>query len=238
MNRPSVPTDIEEFERALADCVSIATRSMPDAPMVSIALCGEDGLRTVACSHARAELLDELQSITGQGPSLDALGTGEPVTSGDAVSDARWQRFTAESGLKSLHSEPLKSEGLMLGVLTLYSREGGGFAEATRVTARVTAEHIGLLFRAALDAARMKEVAAQLKEALNTRAVIDQALGIVMAQRRCTSQQAFEMLRHVSQDKNVKLYQVAAGIVRKVTGEAPQRPRFEDPPPRVRPRVR
>ncbi|MEW9547849.1 GAF and ANTAR domain-containing protein [Nonomuraea sp. NPDC050783] len=239
MNRPSVPTDIEEFERALADSVSIATRAMPDSPMVSIALCDEKGLRTVACSHARAELLDELQSITGEGPCVDAIAGGEPVTSGDLAADPRWQRFAAESGLLSLHCEPLTSEGMLLGVLTLYSGEAGGFAEATHVAARVTAEHAGVLFRAALDAARMKEVAAQLKDALNTRAVIDQALGIVMAQRRCTSHQAFEMLRHVSQDKNIKLHQVAAGIVRKVTGEPPQRPRFEDPPPpRPRPRVR
>ncbi|MER7370506.1 GAF and ANTAR domain-containing protein [Nonomuraea wenchangensis] len=230
--------DIEEFERALGDCLSIAGRAMPDSPMMSIALRDEDGLRTVACSDARAELLDELQSVTGQGPCVDALDTGEPVTSADLAADPRWSRFSAEAGLRSLHAEPLKSEGLLLGVLTLYSGERGGFAEATRVTARVTAEHIGVLFRTALGAARMKEVAAQLKEALNTRAVIDQALGIVMAQRRCTSQQAFEMLRHVSQDRNIKVYQVAAGIVRKVTGEAPQRPRFEDPPPRVRPRTR
>ncbi|RVX38050.1 GAF domain-containing protein [Nonomuraea polychroma] len=232
MNRPSAPTDIEEFERALAECVTIASHAMPDSPMVSIALPAEQGLRTVACSHARAELLDELQSATGQGPGLDALDTGEPVTATNLGADSRWRRFAAESGLLSLHSEPLKSEGRMLGVLTLYSGRSGGFSEETRVAVRVTAGHIGVLFRTAADAARMREVAAQLKDALTTRAIIDQALGILMAQRRCTSHQAFEVLRHVSQDRNVKLHQVAATIVEKVTGEPPQRSRFEDPPPR------
>ncbi|TMR88378.1 GAF and ANTAR domain-containing protein [Nonomuraea basaltis] len=232
MNRPGAHTDIEEFERALAECVAIATRAMPDSPMVSIALCAENGLRTVACSHARAELLDGLQSAAEQGPCIDALDTGEPVTATDLGEDSRWPRFAAESGLFSVHSEPLKSDGGLLGVLTLYSDRSGGFSEETRVAVRVTAGHIGLLFRTALDAARMREVAAQLKEALTTRAIIDQALGIIMAQRRCTSHQAFEVLRHVSQDKNVKLHQVAATIVEKVTGEPPQRSRFEDPPPR------
>jgi GAF domain-containing protein len=225
--------DIEEFERALGECVAIAVRAMPDAPMVSIALRAGHGLRTVAASHARAERLDELQSATGQGPCLDAIATGEPVTATDLGADSRWRPFAAESGVRSLHSEPLTSEGGLLGVLTLYSGRCGGFSQETRVAARVTAGHIGLLFRAALDAARLREVAAQLKEALTTRTVIDQALGIVMAQRRCTSQQAFEVLRHVSQDSNVKLRQVAASIVEKVTGEPPQRPRFEDPPPQA-----
>lgn len=232
MNRPGTPADIEEFERALSECVAIAVRAMPDSPMVSIALRAEHGLRTVACSHARAELLDELQSAIGQGPCIDVLATGEPVTAADLGADSRWRRFAAESGLLSLHSEPLKSEGRLLGVLSLYSGRCGAFMEGTRVAVRVTADHIGLLFRAALGAARMREVAAQLKEALTTRAIIDQALGIVMAQRRCTSHQAFEVLRHVSQDRNVKLHQVAATIVEKVTGEPPQRSRFEDPPPR------
>lgn len=98
---------------------------------------------------------------------------------------------------------------------------------------RVTAAHVPVLFRTALDVARMREVAAQLKEALNTRAIIDQALGIVMAQRRCTAREAFEILRQVSQDRNVKLHQLAASIVEKVSGRPPQRSRFEEPPQRI-----
>ncbi|MFG1702292.1 GAF and ANTAR domain-containing protein [Nonomuraea sp. M3C6] len=231
MNRPRVPTDIAEFERALAQSVTIASRAMPDSPMVSIVLCAESGIRTVACSHARAEPLDELQSAIGDGPVLDVIDSGRPVTATDLATDSRWRRFAAESpGILSLHSEPLESEGSLLGVLTLYSDHVGGFTDETRVAVRVTAEHIGVLYRTALDAARMREIAAQLREALTTRAIIDQALGIVMAQRRCTSHQAFEVLRHVSQDKNVKLHQVAATIVETVSGEPPQQSRFEEPP--------
>ncbi|HEX4811802.1 MAG TPA: GAF and ANTAR domain-containing protein [Nonomuraea sp.] len=231
MNRLSGPPGIEEFERALGECVAIAARAMPDSPMVSIALCGEDGLRTVACSHARAGVLDELQSATGQGPCIDAIDTEQPVTVTDLDADPRWRRFAAESGLRSLHSEPLKAEGRLLGVLTIYSGRHGAFSEGTRAAVDVTAGFIQVLYRAALDAARQREIAAQLKEALTTRAIIDQALGILMAQRRCTSYEAFEMLRQVSQDRNVKLHQVAAAVVEQVSGEPPQSSRFEDPPP-------
>ena len=231
MKRPSVPTDIEEFERALAECLTVAAQAMPDSPMLSIVLRGDDGLRTVACTHARAELLDELQEAAGRGPVLDALDTRRPVTVTDLAADSRWRRLAAESPeVRRVHCEPLESEGALLGVLTLYSCRTDALAAETLVAARVTAGHVGVLFRTALGVARMREVAAQLREALTTRAIIDQALGIVMAQRRCTAQQAFEILRHVSQDKNVKLHQIAASIIQTVSGEPPQRPRFEEPP--------
>ncbi|MFC4115835.1 GAF and ANTAR domain-containing protein [Nonomuraea zeae] len=229
-----MPADIEDFDRVLTECVTIVSRVVPDSPMVSVTLCARTGLRTVACSHAKAELFDELQSAAGQGPVLDAIGHGIAVTADDLTADSRWRRFTADTTeVRSLYSEPLEWEGSSFGAITLYSGDAGGFADETRVAVRVTADHIVLLYRTALDAARMREIAAQLKEALNTRAIIDQALGIIMAQRRCTSHQAFEILRNVSQVKNVKLYQVAATIVETVSGEPPQRPRFEEPPQRT-----
>jgi GAF domain-containing protein len=232
LNRSGGPPDIEEFERALGECVAIAARAMTGSPMVSIALREDDGLRTVACSHARAEALDELQSTAGQGPCIDVIDTEEPVTVADLGADPRWRRFAAETGLRSLHSEPLKSEGRLLGVLTIYSARDAGFSEGTWAAAHVTAGFVGVLFRTALDAARQREIAAQLKEALTTRAIIDQALGVLMGQRHCTSYEAFELLRQISQVRNVKLHQVAAAVVEQVSGEPPQRTRFEDPPPR------
>ncbi|MGW4793517.1 GAF and ANTAR domain-containing protein [Nonomuraea sp. NPDC004297] len=235
MNRPSLPTGIEEFERALTECVTIADRAMPDFVVLSIALCDDDNdVRTVAASHRQAELLDGLQRALEQGPVLDAIDSGAPVTALDLVADDRWPRFrTAAPEVRGVHCEPLTFEGGLLGVLTVYSDLAHGFAEEVWVAVRLTAAHIGVVFRTALDAARMREVAAQLKEALTTRAVIDQALGIVMVQRRCTAREAFEILRHVSQDRNVKLHQVAASIVEKVSGEPPQRSRFQEPPQRT-----
>ncbi|SDL89699.1 GAF and ANTAR domain-containing protein [Nonomuraea jiangxiensis] len=231
MNRPTVPTDIAEFERELVESVSIISRVIPGRPMVSIALCAESGIRTAACSHVRAGRLDELQSATGDGPVLDAISTGRPVTATDLAADSRWRRFAADSrGLRSLHSEPLEFEGGPLGALTLYSDDAGEFPDAVRCSLRVSAGHLELLLRTTLGAARTREMVAQLKEALATRAIIDQALGIVMAQRRCTSHQAFEVLRQVSQSRNVKLHQLAASIVEAVSGEPPQRSRFEEPP--------
>lgn len=282
-DRPRVSTDIEEFERALAECVAIAGRAMPGptapasttpastapasttpgpaiagstmpgAPMLSVVLCSGDGPRTAATSHARARLFDDLQTAVGQGPVLDTIDSGRSVTTRDLAADPRWPKFAQQAPeIRTVHCEPLESEGALLGAFTLYSGDDGppdaapqlnargpaaepdsaGFA-ATRLAMRVSAAHVGVLYRTALDAARMREVADQLKEALTTRAIIDQALGIVMAQRRCTAQHAFELLRHVSQDRNVKLHQLAASIVEQVSGEPARRSRFEEPPQHV-----
>ncbi|GAA1656696.1 hypothetical protein GCM10009733_062850 [Nonomuraea maheshkhaliensis] len=295
-------TDIEEFERALAECVAIAGRAMPGptapaspltgpaspvsspagpasspaapdatinasampcSPMLSVVLCSADGLRTAAVSHARARLFDDLQTAVGQGPVLDTIDSGRSVTTRDLAADSRWPKFAQQAPeIRTVHCEPLESEGALLGAFTLYSGDDGspgatdlaatepdatkpnssepnaaepnaGGLAVTQLAMRVSAAHVGVLYRTALDAARTREVAAQLKEALTTRAIIDQALGIVMAQRRCTAQHAFELLRHVSQDRNVKLHQLAASIVEQVSGEPAQRSRFEEPPPHV-----
>ncbi len=59
--------------------------------------------------------------------------------------------------------------------------------------------------------------------------MIDQALGVIMGEERCTAEAAFGMLRAVSQNRNLKLRQVAEDVVSRVTGKAPQPPPFDPP---------
>jgi AmiR/NasT family two-component response regulator len=73
----------------------------------------------------------------------------------------------------------------------------------------------------AVRQARQVRLNDDLQTAMGTRRVIDQAIGVVMAQNRCTSEEAFRLLRQASQHRNVKLRQVATDIVTAVSGEAP-----------------
>jgi ANTAR domain len=69
----------------------------------------------------------------------------------------------------------------------------------------------------------------QLRSSLASRGVIDQALGIIMAREHCTQDRAFAILRSASQNRNVKLRDLASAVVTSVTGEPPQpSPPFED----------
>jgi hypothetical protein len=72
-------------------------------------------------------------------------------------------------------------------------------------------------------AQRSAEIA-QLQEALASRSTIDQALGVLMAQNRCTRDQAFAILRRASQNRNIKLREVAGTLIQRVTGQQPQEP--------------
>ena len=75
----------------------------------------------------------------------------------------------------------------------------------------------------ALKMADDAEVRAQLEAALTSRSVIDQALGIIMGQNRCSSEEAFRLLRDASQNRNVKLRELAAAMVASVAkGQAPR----------------
>ncbi len=66
----------------------------------------------------------------------------------------------------------------------------------------------------------------QLRASLASRAVIDQAIGVIMAQQRCTATDAFDVLRSASQNRNIKLRQVAEQIITGLTGHPPQPPPF------------
>jgi AmiR/NasT family two-component response regulator len=86
-----------------------------------------------------------------------------------------------------------------------------------------------VLLQAVLTTAQQVELTEDLRQSLSSRAVIDQALGIIMGQHRCTASRAFEVLRLASQNRNRKLHDVAADIVTAVTGEPPEPPPFAAP---------
>ncbi|MFG1943494.1 GAF and ANTAR domain-containing protein [Nonomuraea sp. NPDC048826] len=222
-----------QLAQSLRETLTAAVCVMPAGTMVSFVLRGEGGPATVASSVPGAVVLDALQFAAGAGPCPEALESGQAVSSADLASETRWTGAAAElaaHGARSVHAQPLTLDGQVQGTLNLYAEQAGGFSAETLAVAAVTAGQAAVLYHAVLRAARLDEVIAQLREALNTRAIIDQALGIIMARRQCTAPAAFDLLRRNSQQRNVKLHQVAADLVEAVTGRPPQPSRFGDPP--------
>ncbi|MBF6331569.1 ANTAR domain-containing protein [Nocardia transvalensis] len=128
-----------------------------------------------------------------------------------------------------MHSQPLLVDGAAVGTLNLYSPNPYNFGPSALRAIALTCVHTALLLGAAINSARQAELTAQLQSALASRSIIDQALGITMAQRRCDRDAAFRMLRATSQRENVKLATVAARIIRAVTGSDPTPPHFNLP---------
>ena len=104
--------------------------------------------------------------------------------------------------------------------------DGGSYDEVTLRRATLFAEEVARTIPAAVRIIEADERASQLEQALVARSIIDQALGVLMSQNRCTREAAFGILRRASQNRNVKLRDVAATIIERFTGHP-----AADPPP-------
>src|SRR4051794_13739826 len=124
---------------------------------------------------------------------------------------------------------PLVTPERPVGAFNLYSDTPGFFEEAeTRLVERFAREAtvaVGIAARLAAQAV----LTDQLRASLASRAVIDQALGVIMGQRRCTAAEAFAILRSASQNRNVKVREIAGQIITGITGQPPQEPPFSTP---------
>jgi GAF domain-containing protein len=154
---------------------------------------------------------DELQYSLQEGPCLDAIWHQETVHSPDLAADERWPRWgpavVAELGVASMLSFQLFTNADTLGALNLYSGQIGAFDEDDVTAGLMLAAH------AAVALAGSQQVE-QLRTAAVTRTIIGQAQGILMERFGLTADRAFAVLRRVSQDRNVKLQQVAVELVR------------------------
>jgi GAF domain-containing protein len=211
---------LDEVVRLAADVIA------PDL-WCGITLEAQSGPVTVALSHPAAARLDDVQYDVDDGPCLHALRSGEVVLLQDTGRDRRWQAYCATAaglGVCSSLSVPLGAQGHAPGALNLYAGRPAVFGdrEIGRATAFGTAASRALGLAVRLTSAG--ELTQQLQQALVSRTTIDQAIGVVMGQNRCDAETAFTTLRSASQNRNVKLRDVAAGVLRSVSSVPPVPP--------------
>lgn len=184
----------------------------------------ENKATTVAASDERTTSLDEIQYGNGDGPCLHSARTREVVVIEDARTDTRWRDYhsqAAELGLRSSLSVPLELGDNAAGALNLYTFELHAFDDAERVVLGQFCDETSRAVSLALHYGQVTEENDHLHAAMATRRAIDQALGLIMAQNRCSSDEAFAILRRASQNRNVKINSLAAEMIRAVTGTTP-----------------
>ncbi len=219
-------TDIET--RALMErMVHVAAAALPEVSAASVTVPGGTAAFTLAASGPPALRVDEAQYAANDGPCLHALRTGEEVHVAD-FGTAVWTATAAAAGQQGLHaslSVPMRN-GEHVGVLNLYAGVAGAFAgEASRADARAFARYAATVVAAHTRFARAVTEVQQLREALESRAVIEQAKGMIMLQERCTADEAFQILVRTSQHSHLKLRDIAGTLVEGVLseGERPSR---------------
>ncbi|WP_198588213.1 GAF and ANTAR domain-containing protein [Geodermatophilus chilensis] len=200
----------------LDELVHLAARQIPHAEACGLTLNRDATGMTVASTGPLAERADERQYEVETGPCLYSMRTGTVVRVDDMAAEDRWAPYPAravELGIRSSLSLPLVVEGRNSGALNLYATEPEVFgADDEAIGARWAGQATGAL-TVALRLADSDHRAESLLGGLDTRATIGQAVGLLMAQERCTADQAFDLLRIASQRRNVKLRDVAAGVV-------------------------
>ncbi len=205
----------------LTRVAELADAALGGRPALSVTVL-RDGGTTVASSAALATELDLVQYGAGRGPCLEAASGTELVVVTDTARSRRWPELAEQAaahGRGSVVSVPFPEPRPLTAGLNVYLVPPLAADPAARARATAFGRHAvvpvagALLHAAALDRAR------NLQTALQSRAVIDQAKGILMERYRLTAEQAFDALARVSNESNTKVRDVALRLVD--TGEFP-----------------
>ena len=210
----------ESLDSVLQTVADLTKRVLPGDVESSVSVLLADKPTTFVYTSQVALDLDESQYGRGHGPCLHAAGNGELVEVADARTEPRWADYmqrAAELGWLSSLSVPLGSEEVLRAGLNIYARQPAFFDEASRRTAIRFARLAGAAAVNMHAYQNARQMADDLQFALQSRATIDQAKGILMERHRLTADQSFQLLARASMDANRKLRNVAEHLVR--TGE-------------------
>jgi PAS domain-containing protein len=163
---------------------------------------------------------DGIQVAAGQGPSWEAFTTGRPCHTPDASGPGPWPRLVLHArrvGVRDVLAVPIAGEdGFALGVLTAYARVAGSLGRRSETLLHWLAAAGGSLLRDVQERENLRQLASQLEIALNSRGVIEQAKGMVMATSRCTPEEAFKVLAEISKRENIKVREIARRLVERL----------------------
>jgi GAF domain-containing protein len=195
---------------------------MPGNPEASVCLLVKDRPTTVVSTGALATDLDERQYERGHGPCLHAARTGEVIVIRDTRVEDRWLDYTpraVEHGNLSSLSVPLAidPDEQVNGALNIYARRPDAFDEDSRSVASRFAPYAAVAAGNLYAYQSARDMADNLQTALESRAVIDQAKGILMERYKLNADAAFQLLARASMTTNRKLRDIADHLVR--TGE-------------------
>jgi uncharacterized repeat protein (TIGR04076 family) len=221
----------ETLDSTLDRIVQLAAELLPQAVAASITISDAGGPpRTASSTQEVVAELDAEQYRHDEGPCLAAMREGQTFQVDSMRSETRWQGFceaAAAAGIESVLAVPLDADPAAgrsgtRGAINFFARASCVFTGPDRSAANVFSAQAGV---AAANAAAFAELQGEralltrrLEDALHSRAVIDQAVGILIERERLGPEEAFQMLRSASQKLNVKLRVIAAEILESATG--------------------
>ncbi|OUM42461.1 GAF and ANTAR domain-containing protein [Arthrobacter agilis] len=214
----------ESVDQFLEDLAGLSSRILGGSVEVQ---CGvtyrhQNLATTVACSSDEARVLDEIQYGFGDGPCLHAISTGRTVVVEDVRTDGRWpDYFEAVAGREyfAMMGVPLVLGAESGAALNFYAAQPGTFSSSTQSLAEGFATQAAKALQMVLRVSQHANTSSNLRAAMESRTMIDIAIGIIMGQNRCSQAEAYAMLTRASNAQNIKVREIARKIVSGVSTE-------------------
>jgi len=208
---------MEQLSDYLERVVHAVRRHVSGCDEVGVTIVTAGRPHTAAYTTVQTLEIDAVQYVLGDGPCLDAARNRRENRVDDlVVDDGRWPAFAKEcreDGMRSLLALPLVSGAQCVGAINLDGWAPNAFDAFDASLVRVAASRCADAVVAVSTLDGVQRLAGQLEQAMASRAVIEQAKGIIMAMRGVPEHEAFEVLRKSSQDRNIKVRELAHQIV-------------------------
>jgi GAF domain-containing protein len=206
--------DVVELLTLVADrCVEVLAVGAAGIMLVA----PEGDLRVMASSSDTMRLLELFELQSQEGPCLDCFRSGQPVANADLAADGRpWPRFSGEAlaaGFPSVQALPMRLRGTVIGALNLFHTEPGAMPASDVAAAQALADIATIAVLQQGAAAEAQRINEQLNHALNSRVLIEQAKGVVAERLHQDMEQAFARLRSHARSHNLRLVDVATGVI-------------------------
>lgn len=173
-------------------------------------------LHLMAATSEGSRELELFQLQTDEGPCLDCYATGQPVSVGSlAAEQQRWPRFVpaaTEAGFASVHAVPMRAAGTVLGAVGLFGTHTGDLNDADLLVAQTLA-HIACVAILQDHSPTPATVLPQLRTALNSRIVIEQAKGFLRERLDISVEDAFRLLRGHARTDGDHLTEVSRRLI-------------------------
>jgi GAF domain-containing protein len=206
----------EGVEQTLHRIADLATRVIDDCDAAGVTLHIDGRYATAAYTDERTLAVDKGQYELGEGPCLQAMRDQAVLRFDIVEAMERWPDFVEDAranDVRSFLAAPLMLKGDAIGALNLYSAKPNGFTALDDVLIALFTGQAAVAVANAKTYADAVTLTDQLREAISSRAVIEQAKGVLMAQEGADADQAFAILRESSQRRNVKLRLIAQEVV-------------------------
>lgn len=223
-------TNAMGLEQLLTRVAVYAVRAIPGADGAGLTLLEEDRQDTIVATADFVREVDDIQYGIGQGPCITAAREGQTVLSGSLGGDQRWPRFggaVARLGVHSVVSLPLITADAVVGAMNVYAYGKHAFDDRAAELGEIYAAPAAVAVQNAQVLAQTQRLAARLEKALETRAVIERAVGIILSRSGGTEAEALNRLRSLSQREHDKLSVIAQRIVDEAVRRAEARRRAD-----------